>query len=393
MKNFFCCLVSLAAFSHGHAFADHNRPNILLIIADDLGYTDMGSYGGEIRTPTLDALAYAGIRFTNFHAASACQQTRSMLMSGRGLSQVIQRMPPRDDGERANQMRTDVATLPEYLREAGYKTYISGKWDLGLAPETMPVSRGFDRSFTLLEASSSHFAEYFWGERSYYQEDERHVPLEELPENFYSTRTYTDKILEYIGEHDGDSPWFGMVTYTAPHWPLQVPEAWLDRYSGRYDDGYDALRAQRLQSATERGVIPPAANPVAFRPTAVPWTTLSPDLQKRYARAQELYASMTEFMDQQIGRLVDHLVETDQFENTVILFLSDHGASGAEIGIMDGPTSMPAHFNAVEEARDNSYENFGRTNSFIDHGRGFAEAVTAPFRYFKGTLAEGALRA
>ena len=393
MKTLCCCLVSLAAFFHGHAFADHHRPNILLIIADDLGYTDMGSYGGEIRTPALDALAHAGIRFTNFHAASACQQTRSMLMSGRGFKQVIQSMPRRDDGERANQLRTDVATLPEFLQEAGYQTYISGKWDLGLTPETMPVSRGFDRSFTLLEASSSHFAEYFWDEKSYYQEDDRHVPLDELPADFYSTRTYTDKMLQYIGAQDGGSPWFGMVTYTAPHWPLQVPEDWLDRYAGRYDDGYDVLRSERLQRAAERGVLPPAATPVDFRPTAAPWTSLSPDLQKRYARAQELYASMTEFMDQQIGRIVEHLVETDQFDNTVILFLSDHGASGAEIGIMDGPTSMPVHFNPVEEARDNSYENFGKTNSFIDHGRGFAEAVTAPFRYFKGTLAEGALRA
>lgn len=392
MKKFLRSVVALAAFTCSHAFADDTRPNILLIIADDLGYTDMGSFGGEIATPSLDALAYGGVRFTNFHMATACQQTRSMLMSGRGFTQVIQRMPPRPGGERANQLRTDVATLPEFLREAGYSTYISGKWDLGLTPETMPVSRGFDRSFTLLEASSSHFAEYFWEEASYYQEDDRHVSLDELPLDFYSTRTYTDKILEYIEEHDGNAPWFSMVTYTAPHWPLQVPDDWLDRYAGRYDDGYDALRAERAARATERGVFPRGASLATFEPTAVPWTSLTPELQNRYARAQEIYASMTEFMDEQIGRIVNHLVATGQFDNTVILFMSDHGSSGAEIGIMDGPTSMPAHFNTVEESRDNSYENFGKTNSFIDHGRGFAEAVTAPLRFFKGTLAEGGLR-
>lgn len=392
MKGILRGMLVLAAFTCGHVFADDARPNILLIIADDLGYTDMGSFGGEIATPTLDALAYAGVRFTNFHMASACQQTRSMLMSGRGFAQVMLRMPPRPDGERANQLRADVATLPEFLRNAGYSTYISGKWDLGLTPETMPVSRGFDRSFTLLEASSSHFAEYFWAEKSYYQEDNRHVPLDELPPDFYSTRTYTDKILEYIGEHDGEAPWFSMVAYTAPHWPLQVPEGWLNRYSGRYDDGYDVLRAARVREATERGVFPRGASLATFEPTAVPWTTLAPELQKRYARAQEIYASMTEFMDEQIGRIVDHLVASGQFDNTVILFMSDHGSSGAEIGIMDGPTSMPPHFNVIEEASDNSYANFGKTNSFIDHGRGFAEAATAPLRFYKGTLAEGALR-
>jgi arylsulfatase len=373
--------------------AANPKPNILLIIADDLGYTDLGSFGGEMQTPSLDALAYAGVRFTNFHTASACQQTRSMLMSGRGFKQVMQRMPPRDDGERAHHLRVDVATLPEFLREAGYATYITGKWDLGLSAETIPVARGFDRSFTLLEASSSHFAEYFWDEKSYYQEDDQHLALADLPANFYSTRTYTDKMLEYIGENDADTPWFGMVTYTAPHWPLQVPDEWLDRYAGRYDDGYDVLRGQRVQRATERGVIPAAANPEDFSPTAEPWSSLTPELKSRYARSQEIYAAMIELMDQQIGRIVDHLVETNQFDNTLILFLSDHGASGAEIGIRDGPTSMPVHFNAIEEARDNSIENFGRINSFIDHGRGFAEAVTAPFRYFKGTLAEGGLRA
>ncbi|MGI9260626.1 MAG: sulfatase-like hydrolase/transferase [Woeseiaceae bacterium] len=392
MRGYLRSLLVLAAFSCSQATADNTRPNILLIIADDLGYTDMGSFGGEIATPTLDALAYGGVRFTNFHMASACQQTRSMLMSGRGFTQVIQRMPPRPGGERAHQLRTDVATLPEFLRAAGYATYISGKWDLGLTPETMPVARGFNRSFTLLEASSSHFAEYFWAEKSYYQEDDRHVPLDELPPDFYSTRTYTDKILEYIGEHDGEAPWFSMVTYTAPHWPLQVPDDWLDRYSGRYDEGYDALRAERVARAKERGVLPRGSSLSAFEPTAAPWSTLTPELQRRYARSQELYASMTEYLDEQIGRIVDHLMATGQFDNTVILFMSDHGASGAEIGIMDGPTSMPPHFNVIEEARDNSYENFGRTNSFIDHGRGFAEAATAPLRFFKGTLGEGALR-
>ena len=375
------------------AFAQDQRPNILLIIADDLGYTDLGAFGSEISTPSLDALAYAGVRLINFHTGSACQQTRAMLMSGRGSSGVIQRNPPRADGERAHQLRADVATLPELLRDAGYRTYMAGKWDLGLTSDAMPVARGFDRSFALLEASSSHFAEYFWDEKSYYQEDTRSIELEDLPADFYSTRTYTDKMLEYLQAHKGATPWFGYVTYTAPHWPLQVPDKWLDRHAGNYDAGYDVLRSERVRRATGLGVIPDGASLVRFAPAAVPWTSLDPDLRIRYARAQEIYASMIELLDQQVGRLLSFLEETGQIDNTVIFFMSDHGASAAEIGVAEGPTSMPEHFNALEAKSDNATANIGRIGSFVDHGRGFGEAVTAPLKYFKGTLAEGGIRA
>lgn len=387
-------LFLLLVLASEQTLAQSGRPNILLIVADDLGYTDLGSFGGEIPTPTLDALAYAGVRLTNFHTGQACQQTRAMLMTGRGASSVMQANPTRADGERANELRKDVATLPELLGDAGYRTYMAGKWDLGLTADVSPLARGFDRSFSLIEASSSHFAEYFWAEASYYQEDARRILLEDLPEDFYSTTAYTDKMLEYLQAHDTDTPWFGYMAYTAPHWPLQVPEPWLDRHEGAYDDGYDVLRTQRMQGATERGVIPEGtANIETFSPTAAPWDNLSLVMQERYVRAQEIYASMVELLDQEIGRLIDYLDDTDQLDNTIIFFMSDHGASAAEIGIIDGPSSMPPHFNTLIAQRDNSLENFGRPGSFVDHGRGFGEAATAPLRFYKGTLAEGGIRA
>ncbi len=385
------CLSLLVA--SGHALAQADRPNILLLVADDLGYTDLGAFGGEIPTPTLDELAYAGVRLTNFHTGQACQQTRAMLMTGRGASSVMQANPARADGERANELRKNLATLPELLGDAGYRTYMAGKWDLGLTSDVSPLARGFDRSFSLIEASSSHFAEYFWEEASYYQEDNRRILLEDLPEDFYSTTAYTDKMLEYLREHNGSEPWFGYMAYTAPHWPLQVPDAWLDRHAGAYDDGYDVLRTQRIARAAERGVIPQGANIERFSPTAAPWDSLSLVAQERYVRAQEIYASMVELLDQEIGRLIAYLDDTDQLENTIIFFMSDHGASAAEIGIVDGPSSMAPHFNKLITQRDNSLENFGRPGSFIDHGRGFGEAATAPLRYYKGTLAEGGIRA
>ena len=389
-RSVLCLLLVLAG---DHALAQDERPNILLIVADDLGYTDLGAFGGEIPTPNLDDLAYAGVRLTNFHTGQACQQTRAMLMSGRGAASVIQSNPPRADGERANELRKNIATLPELLGDAGYRSYMAGKWDLGLTSDVSPLARGFDRSFSLIEASSSHFAEFFWEEASYYQEDSRRLTLDQLPEDFYSTSAYTDKMLEYLRGHDSAAPWFGYMAYTAPHWPLQVPDAWLDRHSGAYDDGYDVLRTQRARRAAERGVIPHGASLEYFEPTAVPWNSLSPDLQERYARAQEIYASMVELLDQEIGRLVAYLEETGQLENTIIFFMSDHGASAAEIGILDGPSSMAPHFDTLITQRDNSLENFGRPGSFIDHGRGFGEAATAPLRYYKGTVAEGGIRA
>lgn len=390
LRNLLCLLLVLAS---GCAPAPDDRPNILLIVADDLGYTDLGAFGGEIPTPTLDELAYAGVRLTNFHTAQACQETRAMLMSGRGSAATIRSNPPRADGERANELRRNVATLPELLRDVGYRSYMAGKWDLGMADDLVPMARGFDRSFSLLEASSSHFAEYFWDDVSYYQEDARRLALDELPEDFYSTRAYTDKMLEYLQAHDGSAPWFGYLAYTAPHWPLQVPDAWLDRHAGAYDAGYDVLREQRARRAAEGGVIPEGASLEDFQPTAVPWSSLSPELQERYARAEEIYAAMVELLDQEIGRLVAYLEETGQLDNTVIVFMSDHGASAAEIGIPDGPTSMAPHFEVLVERRNNALENIGRVGSFVDHGRGFGEAATAPLKYYKGTLAEGGLRA
>jgi arylsulfatase len=369
------------------------RPNILLIVADDLGYTDLGAFGSEIPTPNLDSLANSGVRFTNFHTHAACQQTRAMLMSGLAASRAIKRNPPRADGERANELRKDIATLPELLNDAGYATYMAGKWDLGLTDDTAPHARGFDRSFSLLEASASHFAEEFWSPTSYYQENTRRLGLNDLGDEFYSTRAYTDALLEFLADHKGAKPWFGFLAFTAPHWPLQVPDDWLDRHEGRYDDGYDVLRSKRISKAMELGVVPSGARPEVFAPTAKPWTTLNPETQRRYARAQEIYASMVEYLDQEIGRVVKLLDEQGQLQNTVIFFMSDHGASAAEFGMVEGPSGYPARFDVLLENRDNRIGNMGRRNSFIDHGRGFAEAATAPLKLFKGSLSEGGIRA
>ncbi len=374
--------------------ATQSRPNILLIVADDLGFTDLGAFGGEIPTPNLDRLALEGVRLTNLHAARACQETRAMLMSGRGVTSVIEKRPNRPDNQRDNQLTTHVATLPELMQDAGYATLMTGKWDLGLRGDYRPSTRGFDRSFALLEASASHFAEPFWSEPSWYQEDGVPIAYEDLPEDFYTTQTYTDKMLEFLTEQESGQPWFAYMPYTAPHWPLMLPDEWLDRHAGRYDEGYDALREARWKSASALGVIPDGASMSSFQPTATPWDEVTTIQQQRYTRAQELYAGMVEYLDMSIGRVIDYLERTGQLDNTVIMFTSDHGASAAEYGVDPGPVppngAPPAVLAAV---RDNPLENFGRIGSFVDHGTGFGEAATAPLKYYKGVLAEGGLRA
>lgn len=373
------------------AQAPDPRPNILFIVADDLGYTDIGAFGGEIPTPNLDSLAYRGVRMTNLHTAPACQPSRVMLMSSNGVSDALETRPPLENGERDNQISLEYAILPELMQDAGYETYMAGKWDIGFREGYLPADRGFDRSFVQPGASASHFSDPLWDDENIYQLDGVPIPYEDLPEDFYSTDYYTDKIIEFIGENDGSTPWFAYVPYTSPHWPLQVPEEDLFRYAGHYDAGYDVLREQRMERASALGVIPEGANPEDFEPLAPRWDELTDEQRRKYARSQEIYAAMVENLDKNVGRLIRNLEETGRLENTVVVFTSDHGASVGEHGHKEYVPGQPGP--KMPDFIDNSFENWGRRNSFIDHGLGFGEAATAPFRGHKATLNEGGLRA
>lgn len=377
---------SAAAESTGAGQNGHT-PNILYIVADDLGYTDIGPFGSEIPTPHLDELAFAGVRLTNFHTDRACQPTRVMLMASQGTAAALELIGNPMTGRRGNLLSRDWAILPELLQDAGYTTFMAGKWDLGADEGYTPATRGFDRSFVLVDASASHFAELFWEDPMPYEDDGVPLRIDQLPEDFYATEYYTDRMLEFLKDHDGETPWFAFVPYTAPHWPLQLPDDWLDRHAGRYDDGYDVLRSERYARALELGVIPDGGDLDAFESTAPAWSDLDAQMQRRQARAYEIYAGMVEYMDMSVGRLIDYLEESGQLVNTVVMFSGDHGASSSDAGMIEGvaPRGIPD--------RDNSIENFGRPGSFIGAGRGFAEAGSAPFRGSKGTHLEGGLRA
>ena len=244
-------------------------PNIVLIVADDLGYTDLGSFGGEIETPNLDDLAYAGVRFTNFQAGASCAPTRAMLMTGldhheagmgsqKGLETPLQAQTPAYQ----NQLAEEVPTIAELLKRAGYRTYAAAKWHLGHAPEALPNQRGFDRSFVLLEGGGGHFDDTPLFERygkAHWLEDDKPAALSQ---DFYSSDELVDRLLGYVASTPSHQPYFAYLGFTAPHWPLQAPPEDIEKYRGRYDRGWDSLRAQRMVGAKRGGVLPEDAQAV-----------------------------------------------------------------------------------------------------------------------------------
>lgn len=389
MQKIFGFVLLLILSACGSRAPDSQQPpNILYIIADDIGFTDLGSFGSEIPTPNLDELAYAGLRLTNLHTGPACRLTRLMLMSGARANHTS---TPYPGAYRNAVLSLDYATMGELLQDAGYATYIAGKWDLGEVPGHTPEVRGFDRSFVEVRGSSSYFGRMFRGFFGI-EEDGRPISQEGLPADFYLTDAFTDKVVEFIASTPEEQSWFAYLPYTAPHWPLQLPDDWLDRHAGRYDAGYDTLRSERYAGALQAGVIPPGGTLEQFNPVAEAWADLSADEQRRYIRAQEIYAGMVEYLDMSVGRVIDYLEESGQLDNTLIVYTADHGASGAEHGVDTGRTVADSGPAGPTDS-DNRFENFGRVGSWIDKGRGFAEAATAPLKYQKGSLAEGGLRA
>jgi len=369
------------------------RPNFLIILADDLGYSDLSALGSEIRTPSIDSLAETGVLFTHFHVAPNCSPTRAMLLSGTdthpaGLGTMAGDPDENQQGRPGYEgfLSDRVVTVSSLLREAGYYTAMAGKWHLGVTSELSPESRGFDEAFAIIPGGASHFSDaapVLDGSAPIYRENGEDATL---PADFFSSRFYTDKIIEYIGNAlETEQPFFAYAAYTAPHWPLQVPDADRALYEGAYDDGYEALRERRIANLVERDVVPDVVN--AERASWVPsWESLSEDERRIESRRMEIYAAMVENMDRNIGRLLDFLRQSGVYDDTFIVFLSDNGAEGNNIGTMyDNEEWIPTRF-------DNSYENMGRVDSYVWTGPGWAQAQSGPFRLFKSFTSEGGVR-
>jgi arylsulfatase A-like enzyme len=396
-------LISLFSFGLKPAEAKETRPNILLIVADDLGYSDLGSYGGEFNTPIIDQLAQRGIRYTNFYVSPACATTRSMLLTGTdnhvaGLGSFENFIPPDAQGKPGYEgwMNHRVATVASLLRDGDYHTYMAGKWHLGYQPDQIPRARGFERDFTLLPGAADHFSDGWSNEwqraKAPYTEDGKFI--DKLPRDFYSTKNYTDKMIQFVeeGREDG-KPFFGFLSYTAPHGPLQVPKDWLRRHKNRYDTGWDVLRHARFKRMKELGIVDKdvdQAQRLYFLPRA---SQLMPAAVAGSARKFELYRSMTEYMDMEIGRLFEYLKEIGEYDNTLIVFMSDNGAEGNdEVAILAGRPGTQGFLHAANNFAETHHNRIGHRGTFAEVGAAWAQVSMTPFRLFKAHVAEGGIR-
>jgi len=368
------------------------RPNILFILADDLGYSDLGVFGGEIPTPNLDALAQSGMLLTDFYAGMTCGPTRAMLMSGTDhhiAGMGVQGRPSRDDqrGQPGYEgyLNFRVASLAELMTDAGYNTYMTGKWHLGEEAEHGPRARGFKRSFVSLDGAA-HLGGWDWRgpQPARYRDGEE---LVQVGDDFYTTRFYTQRMLEYIEQDRADGkPFFAYLAYTAPHWPLQAPAESIARFKGRYDAGYEALYESRFARQKELGLVRADAEPIdpkRFRPR---WSELSEDERRFEARRMEIYAAMVSDLDTYVGEVIAYLERIGELDNTFIMFMSDNGAESSRRDLV-APIS-----NHIGKEYDHSLENLGSASSYIMYGANWASVSATPFFRHKATAFEGGIK-
>lgn len=367
-------------------------PNIVFILADDLGYSDIGVYGGEIPTPNLDRLARSGMLLTGFHTSMTCSPTRAMLMSGMdnhlsglGVMGVPTRADQKGKPGYEGVLNERVAALPELLSSAGYDTYMVGKWHLGGDAATGPHARGFKRVFASVDGAA-HLGPWDWRgpqDAQFFDGDE----LVTVGEDWYSTRDYTKKMIEFIREDRAQGrPFFAYLAYTAPHWPLQAPRESIEKFKGRYDEGYEALYAQRLARQKELGLVPRDAAPIDNTRFSPRWNDLPEEEKRINARRMEIYAAMVSDLDHYIGEVLDYLDSTGERDNTFIMFASDNGA---EPDRRDLAPNIAQH---VGKAYDHSLDNIGSATSYVMYGANWASVSATPWNRHKFTAFEGGTR-
>ena len=360
------------------------KPNIVLIVADDLGFGDIGCYGGDIKTPNIDKLSHRGIKFSSFHTAPMCAPTRAMLLSGNDnhIAGMGSQGNVTDVFGYEGRLTNRIVTIPALLKQSGYHTYMAGKWHLGKTPESNPHQKGFEHSFVLLEGAGNHYnnRSALYNKLSSYTEDGNPTSW---TEGNYSTDFYTDKLIEYIDSDKRDNkPFFAFAAYTSPHWPLQVDKKYWEKYKGLYDDGYEKLRERRLISLKKAGIIPKNAISPPSHVRVMPWDSLSKQEQRKEARKMELYAGMVDNLDHNIGRLMKHLKDIGEYKNTLFVFMSDNGAANRDFINDDRFTNLKEYYN-------DDFDNMGNANSYISYGPQWAEAGSSPFRYYKDFATEG----
>lgn len=372
------------------------RPNIVVIVADDLGYSDLGSFGGEIATPNLDAFAATGTRFANFHVAGECSPTRAMLLTGlnshrSGVGAMRESVPPELEGRPGylTVLDRDVVTVSSLLQASGYRTYAVGKWHVGKEKHNLPPARGFDRSLVQGDSGSDNW-----------QTDQRYLALTDrvywfedgqparMPKEFYSSTFYVDRAIEWLRAErrtNQKPPFFLYLAFQANHIPLQAPRPFIERQRGRYAEGWHTVRERRHARAMELGLIPRGA-PLADWPGLEDWQSLDAERRVYDARRMEVYAAMLAAMDHEIGRLRTALEELGDARNTVFVFLSDNGAEPSDpYEYLSGRVWLATQYSRA-------IEDLGARGAYATIGRNWASVAAAPLATHKFYAGEGGLR-
>ncbi|MBT3530444.1 MAG: arylsulfatase [Gammaproteobacteria bacterium] len=377
--------------------ANQDRPNIVLILADDLGFTDISPFGSEISTPNIAELARSGISFTNYHTAGSCAPARAMLLTGvdshrNGVPNIPEALPVEQQSQENYQgvLNDKVITLATLLRDEGYHTYMTGKWHLGHTPELLPSARGFERTIAMADTGADNWDQRpylpIYDQANWYADGERHT----LPDDFYSSEYFVDKTIEFISENSSDqTPFFAYLPFQAVHMPVQAPREFSDKYAGVYDEGWAVMREKRHQAAEAAGVVPENTDAVVT-PGTLEWDSLSEEQKRHHARRMEVYAGMVDAMDMHIGRLMTYLKDIGEFDNTIFVFTSDNGAEGSNLILPNGGSMLANWFDQV--GYDANYETLGERNSFNAIGASNATIAASPLAYYKFYASEGGLR-
>ena len=371
------------------------RPNIVVMLADDWGYSDVGAFGSEINTPHLNQLAQTGMRFSNFHVSASCSPTRSILLTGvdnhlNGVGNMRETIPQSHVGKTGylSVLNQRVVTVSNLLQDNGYRTYASGKWHVGKEPHNLPPARGFDRSLVMGDSGSDNWETgklYLdLTDKVYWYDNGQEA---KMPKEFYSSEFYISKMLDYLkADAKSDKPFFAYVAFQANHIPVQAPQEFIDKYKGRYDAGWDVLRLERRNKAIALGLIPANTRMPELPSTHVAWNSLSAQDKAYQARRMEVYAAMAEAMDFHIGRLMAHLKQTGEFDNTVFVFLSDNGAEATDpYAVSVGRWWLDQHYN-----RD--IDRLGSKGAYSIIGPNWARAATSPLNTYKFFAGEGGIR-
>lgn len=391
-----CLGISLGSASSVSA-QQSGRPNVVVILADDLGYTDISPFGSEIDTPNIARLAAEGLSFTNYHTAGSCAPARAMLLTGvdshrNGVPNIPEALPPEqlEYDHYQGVLNDRVVTLASVLQRSGYHTYMTGKWHLGHTRELLPSARGFDRTIAMADTGADN-----WDQRTYlpiyeqanwYADGAPHT----LPDDFYSSEYFIDKTIEFIASNAGDNrPFFAYIPFQAVHMPVQAPREFSDKYAGVYDEGWTVMREKRRLAAEQAGVIPTDTETVVTPGTLI-WDSLSEEQKRHHARRMEVYAGMVDAMDTHIGRLMEYLESINEYDNTIFVFTSDNGAEGSNLILPNGQSALDPWFDAVGYNAD--YETLGERNSWNAIGPSNATIAASPLAYYKFHASEGGLR-